>query len=115
MSQALAMANAKVVNPLSSNFNELTIEDNASEIISNISNFETDLNYLYTAVNDASPSTIVVNGTSVLQYVDNSFEAKAWISTINISDDLSNINSTSFGGANLLQLLQDSGKRPIRR
>ena len=109
MSQALAMANAKVVNPISSNFNELTIEDNASEIISNISNFETDLNYLYTAVNDASPSTIVVNGTSVLQYVDNSFEAKAWISTINISDDLSNINSTSFGGANLLQLLQDSG------
>ena len=42
-------------------------------------------------------------------YVVNSFEAKAWISTINISDDLSNINSTSFGGANLLQLLQDSG------
>ena len=65
MSQALAMANAKVVNPLSSNFNELTIEDN-TEIISNISNFETDLNYLYTAVNDAFPSTIVVNGTSVL-------------------------------------------------
>ena len=44
---------------LSSNFNELTIEDNASEIISNISNFETDLNYLYTAVNDAYPATIV--------------------------------------------------------
>ena len=109
MSQALAMANAKVVNPISSNFNELTIEDNASEIISNISNFETDLNYLYTAVNDAYPSTIVVNSTSVLQYVDNSFEAKAWISTINISDEMSNINSTSFGGANLLQLLQDSG------
>ena len=109
MSQALAMANAKVVNPLSSNFNELTIEDNASEIISNISNFETDLNYLYTAVNDAYPATIVVNSTSVSQYVDNSFEGKAWISTINISDEMSNINSTSFGGANLLQQLQDSG------